>query len=275
MNAPTGSTPCHEVFAIRFGSQPRRRRANFFPTDDHDGDMPLDYYVWLIRNDDQVILVDTGFGAEAAAKRQRGRFRCPIEALSLLGVSADQVEHVVITHLHYDHAGNLDKLPNATFHVQEEEVRYATGPCMCHALLRFAYSPEDLSQLIHHTYRGRVTFHSGSDVLAPGVELIHLGGHTSGFQCVRVHTRRGWVVIASDAAHYYDNLARRNPFPIVHNVADALSAFDKLREIAASESHIVPGHDPLVIKRFPCLEGDDIGIALLHLDPLKEASAAP
>lgn len=258
--------PEYEVFAIRYGSQPRSRRGNFLPADDHDGPMPMDYYVWLIRGAGRIVLVDTGFNAQAAAMRRRGWSRCPVQALAVLDVQPEDVQHVVLTHLHYDHAGNLDKLPRATFHVQAEEMRYATGPCMCHALTRFAYSPEDVTQLVHHLYKDRVEFHEGDDVLLPGVELMHLGGHTRGLQAVCVHTRRGWITLASDAMHFYENLERLNPFPIVHNVDDAIAAIRKIRRLAQSPNLVVPGHDPLVMQRFHRLPDDEVGIACLHLD---------
>ena len=267
--------PEYEVYAVRYGSQPRSRRGNFLHADSHDGPMPMDYYVWLIRGAGQVILVDTGFSAEAAAKRQRGWRRCPIGALAVLGVQPEDVQHVVLTHLHYDHAGNLDKLPNATFHVQAEEMHYATGPCMCNALTRFAYSPEDVAQLVHHLYKDRVEFHEGDDALQPGIELMHLGGHTRGLQAVRVHTQRGWITLASDAMHFYENAERLNPFPIVHNVDNAIAAIRRVRRLAGSPDFIVPGHDPLVMQVFQRLPGDDEGIACIHVRPTSAKEECP
>jgi len=68
---------------------------------------------------------------------------------------------------------------------------------------------------------------------------------------VRVWTRRGWVVIASDATHLYANIGQGSPFPIVYNVADMIEGYRIVRELADSEDHIVPGHDPLVMSRYP------------------------
>ena len=87
--------------------------------------------------------------------------------------------------------------------------------------------------------------------IAPGVSVHFIGGHTMGLQSVRVMTRRGWVVLASDAAHLYAHLAERRAFPTVYNVADMLDGHDVLRRLASSERHIVPGHDPLVMRRYP------------------------
>lgn len=122
-----------EVYAIRYASMPRRRADNFIGGDPHDGPMPMDFFVWLLKSPTRSILVDTGFSAETAARRDRQFLRCPVEALRALGVAPDDVHDVVLTHLRYDHAGNLPKLASARFHVQDAELDYATGRCMCHA----------------------------------------------------------------------------------------------------------------------------------------------
>ena len=108
---------------------------------------------------------------------------------------------------------------------------------------------------------------AGDAVLAPGVELMLIGGHTRGLQAVRVYTQRGWVVLASDASHFYENMEQDRPFPIVYNVADMLAGYRKVAAAADSAGHIVPGHDPEVLRRYPAWPGDRIGIACLHQAP--------
>ncbi|ARP89915.1 MBL fold hydrolase [Bordetella genomosp. 9] len=264
-----GSLPAYEVFALRYARMPRQRRDNFLGGDPHDGSMPMDFFVWLIRGADTVVLVDTGFNAAAAARRRRELLRCPVESLGTLGVRAEDVAHVILTHLHYDHAGNLDRLPRATFHVQDAEVEYATGRCMCHGALRHAYEADDVVTLVRRVYEDRVVFHDGDSGLMPGIGLLKIGGHTKGLQAVRVHTRRGWVVLASDASHYYENMGAGRPFPIVYNTADMLSGYARLRQAADSDDHIVPGHDPLVLARYPAMANDP-DIVALHEPPKRQ-----
>jgi glyoxylase-like metal-dependent hydrolase (beta-lactamase superfamily II) len=110
-----------------------------------------------------------------------------------------------------------------------------------------------------------VAFYHGHDEVAPGLQLLHIGGHTRGLQAVRVHTARGWMVLASDASHYYDNMGLDAPFPIVDNVADMLAGYEILLKFAESPDHIVPGHDPLVRTRYPGLAGADTEVVALHL----------
>jgi glyoxylase-like metal-dependent hydrolase (beta-lactamase superfamily II) len=259
--------PEYEVYALRFARMQRHASENFIFRDEHDGVVDMDFFVWLLRSGDTTILVDTGFGARSADARKRPLDLCPIESLSYLGVNPADIRDVVITHLHWDHAGNLDKLPNATFHIQDAEAAFATGRCMCQPSLRRAFAVEDVCDFVRRVYEERVCFHDGDDVLAPGVELLHVGGHTKGLQAVRVHTARGWVVLASDAAHYYANLTRRIPFPVVVDVEAMLTGHARLVKSASSVDHFIPGHDPLVLTRYPRLQDVPVDIACLHQAP--------
>lgn len=261
--------PKYEVFAIRYAEMPRRRRDNFISGDPHDSAMPMDFFVWLIRSPERIVLIDTGFNAATARARDRNLLRCPIDALQVLGVSASQIEDVVLTHLHYDHAGNLPKLPAARFHVQDSELAFATGRCMCHVSIRHTYSVDDVTELVRKVYADRVVFHDGDEFLAPGIELMLIGGHTRGLQAVRVHTARGWVVVASDASHYYENLHASRAFPLVDSVPAMLEGHHRLLGAADSAEHVIPGHDPLVRQIYPAFPGDEIGISCLHLPPAR------
>src|SRR5690348_586994 len=120
----------YEVYALKYAHHERRAAENFIGGDPHDGPMPLDYFVWLIRGEGRELLVDTGFSRAMAARRGREHLRCPAEGLRLLGADAARIRDVVITHLHYDHVGNFELFPAATFHLQEREMGYATGKYM-------------------------------------------------------------------------------------------------------------------------------------------------
>jgi glyoxylase-like metal-dependent hydrolase (beta-lactamase superfamily II) len=118
-----------------------------------------------------------------------------------------------------------------------------------------AFDVEDVVGIVRRAYAGRVRFHAGEAELAPGISLHHIGGHTMGLQVVRVRTRRGWMVLASDASHFYANLEQARPYPIVWSVPDMLEGYRKLRALAESPEHIIPGHDPLVLARYPACAG--------------------
>jgi glyoxylase-like metal-dependent hydrolase (beta-lactamase superfamily II) len=107
-----------------------------------------------------------------------------------------------------------------------------------------------------------VRFHDGDAELAPGISLHRIGGHTKGLQAVRVHTRAGWIVLASDASHLYANMQEERPFPAVFDVGEMIEGYRRLRELADAPDLIVPGHDPLVMKRYPAAGPGLDGIAV-------------
>lgn len=262
----------YELYAIRYATNPRRRRHENFihgvPDDPHDRPMPMDFYVWAAVGEGRTFLIDSGSDAATCAARGHDFLCCPAAALKRLGIDPAGVNDVVTTHLHWDHSGNFEKFPNARFHVQRREVAHATGPAMCSPYLRRPYDIEHMCGFLRSLYGGRVAFHEGEEELAPGLTIRHVGGHTPGLQIVRVMTRRGWVVVASDALHFYANRATLNPFPVVVDLADYVAAWNALRPLAESEDHIIPGHDPAVFRQYAAVSPEHAGLAVrLDVDP--------
>jgi glyoxylase-like metal-dependent hydrolase (beta-lactamase superfamily II) len=263
------SPTTYELFAVKYGHHERPAADNFVFRDDvHDGPGPLDYFVWVARSAERTFVIDTGFSTETGARRGREIIRNPKEGLAAIGIEAGQIEDVIVTHLHYDHAGNFEIFPRARFHLQDREMAYATGRYMCHGRLQTPFDVENVTGMVRELYRGRVAFHDGDEEIAPGLSVHLVGGHSHGLQFVRVLTRRGWVVVASDAAHFYANMEHGNPFPIVLHVGEMLEGHRKCRRLADSAQHVVPGHDPLVMRRYPALSAELEGIAVrLDTDP--------
>lgn len=251
----------YQIFALKYAERTNRIRAESFIRDnDPMSPHPMDYFVWVIRNENRTIVVDTGYDRDEAGRRSQPIIREPREALALIGVDAESVQTAIITHFHYDHAGSLNHFGAARFHIQEAEMAYATGPCVCPGHLQKSYTADHVCQMVQNVYSGRVEFHDGDAAIAPGITVHKIGGHSRGLQCLRVLTNRGWVVVASDAAHFYENLEKGKPFATVVDIADMVKGFKRLYELADSPAHIVPGHDPLVLHRYPALSNDLQGI---------------
>ena len=258
-----------EVFALRYARHERSADMNLLGRADlHDLPMPMDYFVWLLRSGETSIVVDTGFSPEGARARNRILLCSVGDALRRLGTDPAEVRNVVLTHLHYDHAGELGLFPAARFHLQEREMAFATGRHMCAGCIRQAYTVDDVVAMVRAVYADRVVFHDGKGTVAPGVTLHRVGGHTDGLQMVRVDTARGPVVLASDASHYYANMRTGTPFPIVFDMGDMAGGWAKARRLAGGdETRIVPGHDPLVREIYPAVPGTDGEAVMLHRAP--------
>ena len=258
----------HQIYAIRYGHLTRRSPQNFIGGDIHDVAMPLDYYVWVIRSPGRTYVVDTGFDEVTGKKRSRKIVTPVAEGLKAIGVDPQSVRDVILTHMHFDHAGNTPLFPNATFHVQDREMAFCTGRNMCTHDHAHHYEPADVSSMVHNLFEGRVVFHAGDSELAPGISLHHVGGHTDGLQVVRVRTERGWVVLASDATHFFANFETGRPFPAVFDIEAMKIGFDRLRSLSTSSAHVIPGHDPEVLRRYPASTPETAGwIARVDLAP--------
>jgi glyoxylase-like metal-dependent hydrolase (beta-lactamase superfamily II) len=193
---------------------------------------------------------------------------CPGETLQKIGIRPHDVEDVIITHMHYDHCGNHGLFPGARYHLQDQEMEYATGRHMCEADHRVAFEADDVVSMVRKVFERRVTFHDKDAELAPGLSVHHIGGHTKGMQVVRVWTRRGWLVLASDASHFYAHMEQGRAFPVLYNLQDVIAGYARLRALASSPEAIIPGHDPLVVARYPAARRDLEGmIVRLDADP--------
>ncbi len=240
------------VYAVKYADRDARTRGDSFIFDDHPAQQHgMDYFVWVLDNGLHRIVVDTGYDAGEADRRDRPILRDPAKALEALDIHADTVDTVIITHLHYDHAGGLDRFPKATFHLQAAEMAFATGPCMCHGTLQMPFTADHVCQMVQHVYSGRVVFHDGSAEVAPGVRVHCVGGHSRGLQVVEVDTAHGPLCLASDATHYYENFMAAKPFPIVVDAEAMLEGYGTLLQLGGNARRVIPGHDPLVTEYFP------------------------
>ena len=255
------------VHAVKYADRNARVRADSFLMDSDPGaPHGMDYFMWVLEREGQRILVDTGYDAAEGAARGRPIRQDPVDALAPLGLAPGAVDTLICTHLHYDHAGGLHLFPNAEIHLQAAEMAFATGPCMCHDPLRAPFTGEHVCEAVRRLYAGKLVFHEGDGEVAPGVRVIRVGGHSKGLQAVVVQTVQGPLVLASDAAHFWENALSDKPFPLVVNVEEMLEGFRVLRQLAGRAERLIPGHDPLVMGRFP--EGPAPHIRRLDLGPI-------
>jgi glyoxylase-like metal-dependent hydrolase (beta-lactamase superfamily II) len=260
-----------EAYAIRYGRHERTAQANFLlPVSDPHDAMPLDYFVWLLRNaEGHEIVVDTGFDAACAEKRGRKLSRSVAESLRAMDCDPAKVRDVVVTHLHYDHAGSVDIFTSARIHIQDREMAFATGRHMCTACIRLPFEADHVVSMVRALFADKVQFHDGEGQVAPGVTVHRVGGHSDGLQVVRVETARGPVVIASDALHFYANDRTGNPFPIIFDLGAMTQGWRTAKRLAGGdESRVIPGHDPAVRSRFLAVPGQGGDVVALHLPPI-------
>lgn len=245
----------YEVVIARFGTRRALRSEvylNFGVYHEDDGPIGMDYFVWVVRNAARTILVDTGFSVAGGDARNRTMLMHPTEIWAALGITPESAPPIVLTHAHYDHAGNLSHFPDSVVIMAQAELDFWAGPHANRAQFHHSVEDDDLLWLRDAHARGRVRAFSGTHTVAPGVEVIEVGGHTPGQSVVLVQTADGPVLIASDAVHYYEELDRDMPFMAVADLVGMYAGFDRLTAMLAegTATHLVSGHDPTTLGRF-------------------------
>jgi glyoxylase-like metal-dependent hydrolase (beta-lactamase superfamily II) len=252
----------YEVTALRYGTRMTRKSECYYRWSSYgepDAEIGMDYFFWVLRNGAATIVVDTGFHPESGARRGRTTLCPPDEALRLIGVEPETVPMVILTHLHYDHTGNLEWFPDAELVVQRSELEFWSGPEARHEQLAPLIEPGEIERIA----AGRLRLLDGDAEIAPGIQAICVGGHSPGQTVLTVAAGSGPVVLASDAVHYYEELELRRPFEILVDLRAMYLAYGTVAELAARPgAALLVGHDPEVMNRFPGLVGDaaDLGV---------------
>jgi glyoxylase-like metal-dependent hydrolase (beta-lactamase superfamily II) len=260
--------PEYEIYAIRYAKQDKRAEGHVFLGGDRNKMIQgLDFFTYALRGGGRTWIVDTGMTSRQSERMGRKYdFICrPSEALARIGIDAATEPDVILTHAHFDHVGTLEDYPKARFHIQDEEIIHVTGRDMTHAPFRAAYHPDDIKPLIDLVYAGRMVFHDGDVALAPGIEYLLIGGHARGQAILRVHTARGWVILASDAVHVFEEVDEERPFAIFYDLPGMLEGYRRINGLAGSRDLIVPGHDARVTKAYPA-EAPGLAGQILRLD---------
>ncbi|MGA7148850.1 MAG: N-acyl homoserine lactonase family protein [Microbacterium sp.] len=254
----------YRVYTLRHGTRATMRSdvfLNYASYGQPDGPHVVDYYLWVLVNDRRCVVIDTGFSASAAHRRDRTVLHDPVDMLhDHLGVDAHAVDTVVVTHCHYDHIGNLERFPNARVHMAQAEIDFMRSGLLDRLLVGHFTEPSEIEWLDRLDAEGRLVPVYVEEELVPGVRLIPVGGHTPGQIMVEVDTAAGVVLIASDALHFREELDQDMPFISAMNLPDTYRGFDRIRDhLRDRVAHLIAGHDSAALDGMVRIT-DDVGV---------------
>jgi glyoxylase-like metal-dependent hydrolase (beta-lactamase superfamily II) len=250
-----------EVYALRYATMYGRKASEIYFRYDLYGleDRTLDMacYFWMVRRGSEVTLVDSGWNRfRGLPKTERYRHLTvdetdPIALLARLGVSPQDVTNVIVSHMHFDHVGNLDLFPQADVFVARAEYECWTGPLASNPALSLSIFPEEVAVVEKFRHAERLHLVEQASEIIPGIVASPVGGHTPGQMLVDVVTDTGTIVLATDAAHYHEELDENRPFYHYSDLVATLETYATLRERATRpQTRIVSGHDPIEMTRY-------------------------
>lgn len=248
------SKPTYEVYAISYGIIPDFPVASLVAGADRSRKLDIQMIVWLLKGSNGAnILVDSGFYRDKFFKQWKVRdFVRPSEAIGKVGLKPEDISDVIITHMHWDHAGGMDLFPKARIWIQQDEYAYYTGEAWQSGGAHGGIDVEDVLAIVKLNTEGRVRLVKGDDQEAiDGIKFYTGGRHTYASQYVAVNAKSGTTVIASDNLYLYENLDKHAPIAQTLDAASNLKAQDRMKQLASSPRLIVLGHDPAVFTRFP------------------------
>ncbi|BCB75733.1 N-acyl homoserine lactonase family protein [Phytohabitans flavus] len=275
----------YSIWILEYGFVDRFPASNIFAAQPNEGHRRMPYCFGLVRSADRCVLVDTGFVDQTVydrltAKYGYTRWRAPVDMLAAVGVQPEQVDTILLTHNHFDHAGCVDAFPDAHVYIQRREIdRYlaaAARPGRFEFLTRF--SQADLPQRLAAR---RSTLVEGTFEVAPGIELRPAyDTHTAGSQVVAVTNEvDGPWVFAGDNVYSYENVEGLRGdgvlVPIAMSTGSATTWLDfadgLLESVGRETRRILPFHEPAVWDRFPTATVD----GELHIAEISLAAGHP
>jgi glyoxylase-like metal-dependent hydrolase (beta-lactamase superfamily II) len=254
-NDQTAASAMYEVHTLHYGTLAQFPVASLVAGAEPARRMDIALMVWLIRAPSRNVLMDAGFYREKFITRWKPvDYVRPSTAVERLGVRAEQVTDIIVSHVHWDHLDGADLFPNARIWIQRAEYEHhidsAGRP------RRSTIDSLDARMLADLHRAGRVQLVDGDSVeILPGIRVFTGGKHTFASQFATVQTTSGTVVLASDNAYLYENFDGKRPIAQTLDSLSNLAAQARMLRLAGDIRRVVPGHDPAVFTRFPAPGG--------------------
>lgn len=245
----------YEIYAIEYGSAKGRTAATEVAVGAAPNDsVLLSFFIWYLKGENgKKILVDAGFIPDSTKPNTYPRnYERPDRALERIHVGAHEITDVIITHPHYDHINGMDLFKNATFWMQKNDYAYFVGFAWQVGANHRGLDKHDVMKVVQANLNGRLRLVDGDSVeIIPGIRVFIGSKHTYESQHLLVNTKMDKVLIASDDCWYYYNLDHLLPVTLSFDPDAFVRQLRRMKTLVTDTRLIIPGHDALVVSRFP------------------------
>lgn len=231
--------------------------AKVFWNKDWESTTEVNYYIWVIRGNGEILIVDCGVAPALAQEMELPGYVNPVEVLARIGIEASHVKRVIITHVNFDHINGIELFPNATFYIQEKEFNFwIKDPIAKKPPFLMLSDPVGNAHLGKLEGTERLVLINGDQEILSGIELLLAPGHTPGLQAVAVNTVRGTAIVGSDCAHIFRNYEEEIPSCFIIDMVAWMKTYDKLKSKVSSLNLLFPGHDMKMFTHYPKVAED-------------------
>ena len=243
--------PQYEIYAIKYAGPFISSGAFIMWMKDWDDVVERNYYLWCLKGPKTTVIVDTGVSPQMAQERKLAGYISPSEVLKKIDVDAVKVEHVILTHIHWDHAGGLSLFPNAHIYIQKNEYQFwMKDPIAKRPPFTFYWDELLKTEIEAIANEERLVQINGDRKILPGIECLLAPGHSIALQAVAVNTAAGTAILGSDCAHVFKNYQQDWPSALIVDMVSWMRSFDKLKSRVSSPALLFPGHDPLMSQNY-------------------------
>jgi glyoxylase-like metal-dependent hydrolase (beta-lactamase superfamily II) len=247
--------PHYQIFALRFSGPTVGSGAFVMWLKEWEKTAERCGYFFHIQGTSEPVIVDTGVTPQLAKKRNLRGYSNPVQVLSRLGLESDEVRHVILTHMHWDHVGGVSLFPRATFYLQEKEYDFwLNNPIAKYPPFKLEVDEASLEYLASMEGSDRLVLLDGDKEILPGLKCLLAPGHSIALQAVAVDTDQGVAVLGSDSGHTFRNYEERWPSAV--DMVALMKTHDLLKRKVSSPELLFPGHDPLLSARYAAVAQD-------------------
>ena len=227
---------------LRLGTIIRNKKAMSYNSSE-DSVQPFPLISYYLESNNYKIIVDTG-GDEPNGVKWMPYSRTKDEsietALAKIGVNCQDIDMVILTHLHWDHCCNNQLFTNARFILQKKEYDFLFTP-------ELQKEKGYVKDLVLQTKYDLV---DGDKKIVDGISVVLAPGHSPGMQCVLVNTKAGLYILGGDLITLLENWEAdpHTPDGVYYDFETMLKSMDKIEALCVGGAKVLPGHDERVFK---------------------------